>query len=147
MMCCTYRNYTTTRFPQIATSFWNLKQSFWVCRGLLHISKLWIPIVFITQHSIWKAQHVVLAAPFWHLWWTRCILQHLKMQNVILYYFKGHQGGASRGIRGHQPPKTPRLRGISLMVHFSKTPFLRGIRPGELGLFKILKGHPHLNKF
>ena len=53
----------------------------------------------------------------------------------------GHQGRASRGIRGHQRPKTPFWQGISPKACFHKTCISRGISPAELDPFKILKGN------
>ena len=51
----------------------------------------------------------------------------------------GHQGRASRGIRGHQRTKTPFWWGISTDACFHKTCTLWGIRPAEVNPFKILK--------
>ena len=58
--------------------------------------------------------------------------------------FRGHQAGASGGIRGHQnsiSKATGASWGHQEGIRWLQNQGFEGIRPSELGTLKILKGH------
>ena len=100
---------------------------------LLHsISSRWavVHIGFMSSccfHNSLLQLENILVAPFLHLAWARCILQRLKMQNVILYYV---WRASRRGIEGHQGASAP--RNTTFKGHQLDTPRLQNT---------ILEGH------